>query len=252
VTKAITVRPGNRSAKAQTTSTSSRSFDPGLKVKALKNHSTKEEVSADERWQQDIATLRSAAAERSLRRNDSAKPVRKRDAEPKTRQAAISPEDHWTAFRKMSVRGLYDQDPERAATFLNNALREASPEQRQEIREALADSGVVDDAINNLMDGNRENSYSELSLLFLVAKAGKVQPLIRLIENHPDMHLRLAIVRLLASSGDPEVLSVFRQLALRRSLGMGVQLALLEAINQISGPTTVTPAWTATGPAQHP
>jgi len=56
---------------------------------------------------------------------------------------------------------------------------------------------------------------------------------------------------LLASSGGPEVLSVFRRLALRPSLAIGVQLALLEAINQLSGPTTVTPAWTATGPGQH-
>lgn len=240
--EAITVKPVKRSVKAQKTSTSSRTFDRGLKDKALKNDFTKEDVSADERWQQDIATLRRAAAERSLRRNDSAKPVWKRDVEPSLQQTAVSPEDHWTTFRKMSVRDLYDQDPERAATLFNNALREASPEQRQEIGAALTDSGVVDEAINNLMDGNRENSYSELSLLFLVAKAGKVQPLIRLIENHPDMHLRLAIVRLLASSGDPEVLSVFRRLALRRSLAMGVQLALLEAINQISGPTTVTPA----------
>jgi|GEM_PF-522483 len=253
MTSTLAVKPVKRSTKAQTPRSRSRSLDmpcsdTGLKDEDLKSEAlNKEDLTEDERWQQDIKTLRRAAAELALRRNDSAKPVRKTDVKAPLQQKVESPEDPSTAVRKMSVRDLYDLDPERAASLFNNALREASPEQRQEIGAALAASGVVDEAINNLMEGNRENSYSELSLLFLVAKAGEVQPLIRLIEKHPDMHLRLAVVRLLASSGGPEVLSVFRRLALRRSLAMGVQLALLEAISQISCPTTVTPAWAATG-----
>ena len=246
-------KPVKRSGKAQTPRRAGRSLDTGLKDKDLKNEDLKREgLTEDERWQQDIATLRRAAAELSLRRNGPGKPVGKVDVDAPLHQMTVSPEDPSTAFSEMSIRDLYDLDPERAASIFNDALREASPEQREEIGAALAASGVVDEAINNLMEENRENSYRELSLLLLVAKAGKVQPLIRLIEEHPDMHLRLAVVRLLASSGVPEVLSVFRRLALRRSLAMGVQLALLEAINQISGPTTVTPTWAAgTEPGQH-
>jgi hypothetical protein len=142
----------------------------------------------------------------------------------------------------MSVQGLYDLDPDRAASLLNIALREGSLQQRREIGAALAASGVVDEAINNLMKGNRENCYGEFSLLFLVAKAGEVQPLIRLIEKHPNIDLRLAVVSLLASSGGPEVLSAFRRLALSGSLATEVQLALLEAINQITNPTKETSA----------
>ena len=249
MTSTITAKPVKRSVKAQTRRRAGRSL---VKDKDLKNDGLKKEgLTEDERWQQDIATLRRAAAELALRRNDPAKPVRKGDVDAPLHHMAVSPEDPATAFRKMSVRDLYDLDPERAVSLFNNALRKASLEQREEIGAALAASGVVDDAIKNLMEENRENSYSELSLLFLVAKAGKVHPLIRLIEEHPDMHLRLAVVRLLASSGAPEVLSVFRRLAQRRSLAMGVQLALLEAINQISGPTTITPAWAGTVPDQH-
>ena len=244
-------KPVKRSGKAQTPRRAGRSLDTGLKDKDLKNEDLKREgLTEDERWQQDIATLRRAAAELTLRKNGPGKPVGKVDVDAPLHQMTVSP-DPSTAFREMSIRDLYDLDPERAASIFNDALREASPEQREEIGAALAASGVVDEAINNLMEGNRENSYRELSLLLLVAKAGKVQPLIRLIEEHPDMHLRLAVVRLLASSGVPEVLSVFRRLALRRSLAMGVQLALLEAINQISGPTTITPAWAGTVPDQH-
>jgi hypothetical protein len=248
MTSTHAVKPGKRSTKAQTARPPSRSLDmprsnAGLKDDDLKNEDLKKEtLTEDERWQQDMAVLRRAAVERAQRRNDLAKPGWTRDVEASLHQIAESLEEPLAAVRKMSVRDLYDLDPERAASFFNNALREASHEERQEIGAAIAASGVVDEAINNLMEGNRENCYRELSLLFLVAKAGEVQPLIRLIEKHPDMHLRLAMVRLLASSGGPEVLSAFRQLALGRSLELGVQLALLEAITQISGPTTATPA----------
>jgi hypothetical protein len=251
MTGTTTVKQVKRSAKAQTPRSAAVHRTRAVIDKESQNDDLiKECLTEDERWQQDIATLRRAAVELALQRNDTAKFVRKREPDAPLRQSAVSSQEPSTAFRKMSVRDLYHLDPERAVSLFNDALREASAEQRQEIGATLAASGVVDEAIDNLMEGNRENIYSELSLLFLVAKAGKVQPLIRLIEKHPDMHLRIAVVRLLASSGGPEVLSVFRRLAVRRSLAMGVHLALLEAINHISGPTTLPPAW-ATEPVQH-
>jgi hypothetical protein len=198
------------------------------------------ELMEDERWKRDMATLRKAAAEGALRRKESPKLVQKKDIEAPIQHVLKSLEDPYAAVRKMSVQALYDLDPERAASLLNIALREGSLQQRREIGAALAASGVVDEAINNLMEGNRENCYGEFSLLFLVAKAGEVQPLIRLIEKHPNIDLRLAVVRLLASSGGPEVLSAFRRLALSGSLATEVQLVLLEAINQITNPTKET------------
>ena len=248
MTSTHAVKPGKRNVKAQAARPRSRSLDmtrsdASLKDADLKNEDlNKEALTEDERWQQDMAILRRAAVERAHRQADLAKPGRTSEVEASMQQIAESLEDPWAAVRKVSVRDLYHLDPERAASFFNNALREASHEERREIGAALAASGVVDEAINNLMEGNRENCYRELSLLFLVAKAGEVQALVRLIEKHPDMHLRLAVVRLLASSGGPEVLSAFRQLALTRSLELGVQLALLEAITQITGPSTATPA----------
>ena len=189
----------------------------------------------DENWKLDMATLRKAAAERALLRNESPK-LEKRKVHAPIQEVVKSSGDPQSAVRTMSVQALHDLDPDRAASLLNIALREGSPQQRREIGATLAASGVVDEAINNLMKGSRENCYGELSLLFLVAKAGEVQPLLRLIEKHPNIDLRLAVVSLLASSGGPEVLSAFRRLALSGSLASEVQLALLEAINQITNP----------------
>ncbi len=197
-------------------------------------------LTENDRWERNMATLRKAATELAFRRKQSTEPARKRDVEAPIQQIVQSLGDASAAVRMISVRALYDLDPERAASLFNIALRESSPEQRREIGAAIVSSGVVDEAINNLMEGNRENCYGEFSLLFLVAKSGEVQPLIRLIEKHPNMDLRLALVRLLASSGGPEVLSAFGRLALSGSLATGVRLALLEAINQITSQTSET------------
>ena len=70
---------------------------------------------------------------------------------------------------------------------------------------ALADSGLLYEAIDDLMAENHESCYGAFSLLFLVAKAGVVEPLTSVIEKHPSLDLSLAVIRLLASSGEPEV-----------------------------------------------
>lgn len=196
-------------------------------------------ISDEERWQTDMATLRKAAGQLALRRAESTFPIRKKDETRFERNFDQVLSEQSASIDKASIRALYDQDPDRAASLFNLALRDGSPEERRRIGAALAASGLVDEAINSLIVGNRENCYGEFSLLFLVAKAGEVQPLIRLIEMHPNMELRLAIVRLLASSGGPEVLSAFRRLAVNSALATEVRLALLEAINQIANPSQV-------------
>ncbi|MBC7910017.1 MAG: HEAT repeat domain-containing protein [Pyrinomonadaceae bacterium] len=67
-----------------------------------------------------------------------------------------------------------------------------------------------------------------------MAKAGEVQPLIRAIEGHPNNEVRLAVVKLLALSGQKEILPAFRRLAVRGSLPTEVRSAVMEAIYQIS------------------
>jgi hypothetical protein len=71
-------------------------------------------------------------------------------------------------------------------------------------------------------------------LLFLMAKAGEVQPLMHAIEEHQNTEVRLAVVKLLALSGQPEIVPAFRRLAVRGSLPSEVRSAVMEAIYQIS------------------
>ena len=106
-------------------------------------------------------------------------------------------------------------------------------ERRRRIGAALSSSGLATEAIDNLTRESRERTYDAFSLLFLMSKAGEVQPLIKAIENHPDIGVRLAVIRLLAFSNHPDIISAFRSLAVRGSLPSEVRSALMEAIHQI-------------------
>jgi HEAT repeat protein len=136
--------------------------------------------------------------------------------------------------RKKAVRDLYQLDPDRAATLVNDALRDGTPEERRRIGTALADCGLLYEAIDDLKAENHESCYGAFSLLFLVAKAGVVEPLISVIENNSSADLSLALIRLLASSGEPEVVAAFRRLAANASLAPEVRRVAAESLTQLN------------------
>ncbi len=145
-------------------------------------------------------------------------------------------EDPATEVRNATARALYDLDQNRAATF-TRALREASPDRRRKIGAAIAGSGLARDAINSLSGESREKTHDAFSILFLMAKAGEVQPLMQAIKEHSDLEVRLAVAKLLALSGQPQCLPGLRSLAMRGSLPPDVHAAVMEAIYSFSNDT---------------
>ncbi|MCA1567217.1 MAG: HEAT repeat domain-containing protein [Acidobacteria bacterium] len=144
--------------------------------------------------------------------------------------------------RNAAARAIYNLNEDRADSF-TRVLRESPVERRRHIGAALAGSGLAEEAIGNLTGESRDKTYDAFSLLFLMAKAGEVAPLIRAIESHHDNEVRLAVVKLLALSGQHEILPSFRRLAVRGSLPAEVRSAVMEAIYQISSqPNAATPA----------
>ena len=186
----------------------------------------------DERWTQDIVTLRRAAEELVQRR--SRRPSLAKRVNSPFDDIAQSLDDPSPEIRQKAVRDLYELDPDQAATLVNEALRAGSPEERRRIGAALADSGLLYEAIDDLMAENYESCYGAFSMLFLVAKAGVVEPLISVIEKHPSLDLSLAVIRLLASSGEPEVTPALQKLAGNNSLAAEVTNAAAEAVLQLS------------------
>ena len=125
-------------------------------------------------------------------------------------------EDPSPSVRNASIRALFELNPELAASVLNARLRSASPEQRRRVGTALTGSGLAAEAMANLNQVGSEEMYRSLSLLFLLAKAGEIQPLLGVIESNKNVPLRLALIKLLSTSGNEDVLTAFHRLAPRQ------------------------------------
>jgi len=147
-------------------------------------------------------------------------------------------DDPAVEVRSAAARAMFELQEDRAAAF-TRALREGSPERRRHIGSAIASSGLANEAIRNLTGESRDKTYDAFSLLFLMSKAGETQPLMRAIEEHSNIEVRLAVVKLLGLCGQPDVLPAFRRMAVRGSLPPEVRSAVMEAIYQI---TSQTPA----------
>jgi hypothetical protein len=156
-----------------------------------------------------------------------------RGGEESFRLITKSFEDPAAEVRNATARALYDLSSDRAASF-TRALREASPDRRRKIGSAMAGSGLARDAINALSGESREKTHDAFSILFLMAKAGEVQPLTQAIKEHSDLEVRLAVVKLLALSSQPQSLPALRSLAVRGSLPPDVHTAVMAAIYSLS------------------
>jgi hypothetical protein len=154
------------------------------------------------------------------------------------RRVSAAFDDQSEEVRSAAARAMFELQEDRAAAF-TRALRESTPERRRKIGAAIASSGLANEAIRNLTGESRDKTYDAFSLLFLMSKAGETQPLMRAIEEHSNIDVRLAVVKLLALSGQPDILPAFRRMAVRGSLPPEVRSAVMEAIYQI---TSQTPA----------
>lgn len=142
-------------------------------------------------------------------------------------------DDESPEVRSAAARALYDFKPDHAGSF-TRVLREASAPRRANIGAAINLSGLADEAINSLAGESREKTYNAFSMLFLMAKSGEVQALLKAIETHPEIAVRLSVIKLLTFSNQPEILPGFRSLAVRAALPTEVRSAVMEAIYQIS------------------
>jgi hypothetical protein len=192
----------------------------------------------EERWLQEQKILRQAAAELAHSKAAAVaatiSDLTRLGPGDSLDQVTRALDDPSPEVRTAAVRTLYDLNADLAASCLNNSLRQGSHEQRRSLGAALTSSGLVSEAIKSLLDPHREKTYGALSLLFLVAKAGEIEPLMQIIEDHPSTELRLALIKQLGLSGEPKVLPAFYRLAQRSSLTPEIRSAVKEAIFQLS------------------
>jgi hypothetical protein len=110
-------------------------------------------------------------------------------------------DDHSLHVRNAAARGLGKLEPGREVDTFNRALEGASAERRRNIGGSIAASGLATEAINNLASDNREDTYNALSILFVMAKTGEVEPLVKALAEHRDDEIGKAVAKLLSLSG---------------------------------------------------
>jgi HEAT repeat protein len=142
-------------------------------------------------------------------------------------------DDGLVDVRNAAALALFQFKRDCAASF-TRALREASPERRGHIAAAINGSGLAAQAVDNLIGESREKTYDAFSMLFLMARAGEVKVLLKTIEQHPEVAVRLSVIKLLTFCNQPNIIPAFRSLAVRGTLPTEVRSAVMEAIYQIS------------------
>ncbi len=110
-------------------------------------------------------------------------------------------DDHSPHVRNAAARAFRKLEPNRTVDLFNRALEEAHDERRRNIGAAIAASGLASEAINNLVSEDREETYNALSILFVMAKTGEVEPLVRALGEHPNDEIGKAVMKLLNLSG---------------------------------------------------
>ncbi|HZE72766.1 MAG TPA: HEAT repeat domain-containing protein [Pyrinomonadaceae bacterium] len=142
-------------------------------------------------------------------------------------------DDSVLEVRNAAARALYDYHTDRAASF-TRALRQGTPDRRRRIGAAISTSGLASEALSNLTGISREKTYDAFTVLFLMVKTGEVQWLVQVIQEHSNIEVRLAVIKLLALSGQTEIVPNFRRLAVDASVPAGVRSAVIEAIHQLN------------------
>jgi len=110
-------------------------------------------------------------------------------------------DDPLPQVRNTAARALRDSAPERTVEAFTMAIEEGSEERVRNIGVAIAESGLAAEALQDLRTQSREDTYKALSLLFVMAKAGEIQPLLQAIEEYPESEICTAAVKLLNLSG---------------------------------------------------
>lgn len=102
-----------------------------------------------------------------------------------------------------------------------------------EVARACIKAGIVSQGIDRLVSGDRRQAYETFSIISILARAKLFQPMLDVIANHSKLDVRLATLRLLTNTGEPEVFEQLRELAMREDLGEELRTALLEAMYKL-------------------
>lgn len=140
--------------------------------------------------------------------------------------------DEAREVRAAAARSLSRMSFDRAEGYVR-LIETADEETLRRVASACIKAGMVGQAIDRVVSEDRRLAYEAFSLLSLLAKANETEPLMDAISNHPEQSVRLALIRLLGSTSQPEVATQFRYLAVRDGIPENISAALMEVVYKI-------------------
>lgn len=230
-------------------------LDSAAAVEALPEWFENEELSEALARLQDADVEARAAAARHLAQfhvQSSVEALRQlaaSDPEPAVRSAAVTSLgeiEHESIFapvllafadearevRAAAARSLSRMNFDRSEGYVR-LIETADAETLRNVASACIKAGMVGQAIDRMISEDRRLAYEAFSLLSLLAKANETEPLMEAINNHPETSVRLALIRLLGTTGQPEIATQLRHLAVRDGLPEKVRAALMEVVYKI-------------------
>jgi HEAT repeat protein len=140
--------------------------------------------------------------------------------------------DEAREVRAAAARSLSRMNFDRSDGYVR-LIETADMETLRGVASACIKAGMVGQAIDRMISEDRRLAYEAFSLLSLLAKANQTEPLMEAINNHPETSVRLALIRLLGNTGQPEIATQLRHLAVREGLPEKVSSALMEVVYKI-------------------
>ncbi len=138
--------------------------------------------------------------------------------------------------RAAAARAFSRLSFERADAYVR-AIEFADAETLRAVAQACVKTGLASQALDRLVSEDRRQAYEAFSLLSLMAKAGETKLLLQAIENHREVNVSLAALRLLCMMGQPgDLAGHLRDLAARRGVSERVRVAVLEAVSKLGQP----------------
>jgi HEAT repeat protein len=137
--------------------------------------------------------------------------------------------DEAREVRAAAARSLSRMNFDRGEAYVR-LIETAQAETLRKVAQSCTKAGMVTQAIDRLISEDRRLAYEAFSLLSLLAKSGETGPLADAISSHPELNVRLALVRLIGTSSHPEAANMLRHLAVREGLPEKVRSALLEVV----------------------
>jgi len=139
--------------------------------------------------------------------------------------------DESREVRAAAARSLSRLSFDRADAYLR-VMETDDANTLRDVAHACVKAGVAAQAIDRLGSGDRRQAYEALSVLSLLARADVLDPVVKVIANHPSIEVRINALRLLGTIGNATILEQLRQLAVAE-LPKPVKMALKDTIAEL-------------------